>query len=383
MLASKPSTMKNSMRTALLGAALLTAGTVAVALLISESPGAEPARDAQPVLAVQVTTPRSQLWSDDVAATGRLVAWEEAVIGAELGELRLVDIKVDVGDRVRKGQLLAEFDRASVQAELNERIALLAEAQALQAEADENAARGESLRNTGALSHQVITQYLTRARAAQAQVESAQARVDSYRLRLRQTRVVAPDDGVISARMATLGSVGTAGAELFRLIRKNRIEWHAEIAAGELRHIAVGQAARISLPDGSQIDGVVRQIAPMLAADLTATAYVQLPDQQPTPARIGMYLHGVIVSGASPALTVPASSIVVRDGREFAFVVAADKTVVQMPVKTGRRRGTEVDVLAGLPAGQAIVRSGGGFLHDGDVVRVAAAEGGSAQATSP
>jgi RND family efflux transporter MFP subunit len=368
---------------ALFGTALLTAGTITAALLIPGSPSAEPVREAQPVLAVQVARPRSQLWSDDVAATGRLVAWDEASIGSELGELRLIDIRVDVGDRVRKGQLLAQFDRASVQAELNERIALLAEAQALLAEADENARRGESLRGTGALSHQVITQYITRAHAARAQVDSAQARVDSSRLRLQQTRVLAPDDGVISARTATLGGVGAVGTELFRLIRQNRIEWHARVAASRVRHVAVGQTVTMSLPDGSPVEGMVRQIAPILAADLTATVYVQLLDQEPTLARIGMYLQGVIVSGESQALTIPASSIVVRDGREYAFAVTAGSNVVQLPVKTGRRHGAEVEVLAGLPAEQAIVVNGGGFLHDGDLVRIVAAEAGGARASSP
>jgi RND family efflux transporter MFP subunit len=375
--------MKTSTKVTLLGAALLSAATLAPALLSPGSPGAEPAREAQPVLTVEIATPQLRQWSDDIGASGRLVAWQESSIGAELGELRLVDIRVDVGDRVRKGQLLAQFDTQPVQAELNERIALLAETQALLVEAEENARRGESLRNTGALSHQVITQYVTRAQAVRAQVDSAQARVDSYRLRLQQTRVLAPDDGVISARSATLGSVGAAGTELFRLIRQGRIEWHAEVPAAQIRYIAIGQAVTMSLPEGSSIEGSVRQIAPTLAEDLTAIVYVTLRNDEQALARIGMYLKGEIASGVSQALTIPMSSVVVRDGREYAFAMAADNKVVQAPIKTGRRHGAEVEILTGLSLTQAIVVSGGGFLHDGDLVRVATAQTSVAQASAP
>jgi RND family efflux transporter MFP subunit len=372
--------MKNSTKVTLLTGVLLAAGTLATVLLSSGSPSAETARDAQPVLAVEIATPRLRQWNDDIAASGRLVAWEEASIGAELGDLRLVDLRANIGDRVRKGQLLAQFDARPVQAELNERLALLAEAQALLVEAEENARRGESLRNTGALSHQVITQYVTRAHAVRAQVDSAQARVASYRLRLQQTRVLAPDDGVISARSATLGSVSAAGTELFRLIRQSRIEWHAEVPAAQIRHIAIGQTVTMSLPEGSSIEGSVRQIAPTLAEDLTAIVYVSLNDHEQALARIGMYLKGVIASGISQALIIPTSSVVVRDGREYAFTMAADHKVVQTPIKTGRRQGGEVEIITGLSATQTIVVGGGGFLHDGDLVRIATAETSVAQA---
>jgi len=364
--------MKISANTAMFAAAVLVAGTIAVALLRSESPSDSAAPVAKPVLTAAVATPQLRRWSDDVVASGRLVAWEEALIGAEPSGLRLVDIRVDVGDRVKKGQLLAQFDTAPVQAELNERIAALAETQALLVEAEENARRGESLRNTGALSHQVITQYITRAQAVRAQVDSARARVDSFRLRLQQTRVVAPDDGVISSRTATLGSVPAGGDELFRLIRQNRIEWHAEVTAMQVRNLAPGQAATLSLPDGATIGGVVRQISPAVAADLTTTVYVRLNDGETAIARIGMYLQGAIATGASEALTVPASSVVVRDGREYVFTLATDDTVAQASIKTGRRHGNEVEIVDGLSTAQIVVTQGGGFLNDGDLVRVEA-----------
>jgi len=328
----------------------------------------------QSVLTVKVTTPSVREWRDDILAHGSIAAWHEAAIGAELGGLRLIDVRADVGSRVVAGELLALFDPAPIQAELNEKVAALAEAKASLVEAEENAKRGESLRNTGAMSAQVITQYVTRAQAARAQVDSARARVESTRLRLRQTRVVAPDAGVISARSATLGSVAGAGDELFRLVRQDRMEWHAQIAAADVGSVQIGQAALVTLPDGTTINGVVRQIAPLLAKNLTAIAYVRLHQEAHATPRIGMFVSGAIVTGASTGMSLPSSSIVIRDGREYVFTLDRDSVATQMQIRTGRRDGDQVEVLSGLAPTQSVVASGGGFLHDGDRVRTAPGE---------
>ena len=352
------------------GSALVTMAVV-VAIASDGTDAAAPAQE-QSVLTVQVITPRVREWRDDVLAHGSVVAWHEAAIGAELDGLRLIEVRADVGSRVAAGDLLARFDPAPVQAELSERAAALVEAEAMLVEAEENAKRAESLRNTGALSGQAITQYMTRAQMARAQVESARARVESTRLRLRQTRVVAPDAGVISARSATLGSVSGTGDELFRLVRQNRLEWHAQIAAADIGNIQIGQAATVTLPDGRKLEGKVRQIAPLLAQNLTAIAYVQLNEDAQAAARIGMFVSGAIVTGASTGLSLPNSSIVVRDGREFVFVLGGDSVATQAQIRTGRRDGDHVEVLDGISAMQSVVTSGGGFLHDGDRVRVVA-----------
>ncbi len=349
-------------------ASALVAATVATAFVVR--PDDEKALVEQPVLTVQVTTPQLREWRDEIVAHGSIAAWHEATVGAELDGLRLIDIRVDVGSRVAAGELLARFDATPLEAELNERNAALAEAEATLSEAEENATRAESLRNTGALSGQAVTQYITRARTARAQVDSARARVESTRLRLRQTRVVAPDAGVISARSATLGSVAGAGDELFRLIRQNRLEWQAQVAAADLATIQPGQVTIVTLPDGSTIEGSVRQIAPLLAQNLTAIAYVQLRQDAQTAARIGMFVSGAIATGSSSGLSLPSSSVVIRDGREYAFVVDGDSIATQLQIHTGRRDGERVEVMSGVSPAQTIVQSGGGFLHDGDRVQV-------------
>ena len=331
-------------------------------------------------LTVALAAPALVSWQETMQVAGGIYAWQEASVGAEVSGLRLVEVNVDVGDQVRRGQLLARFDEATMLAAVNQQKAVLAQVQASAAEAEANASRAAGLRKSGALSEQNIVQYETRARVARAEVESARARLHSQELALSYTRVQAPDDGVISSRNAMLGSVAGPGTELFRLVRQNRIEWRAEVPAAQLARIQIGQIVSVQLQDGTIVQGAVRQIAPMLnESTRVGIAYVELDHANSGSARPGMYANGTIALGERPAMTVPASAIVLRDGHEYVFTVDANQQVVQNKVTIGRRSGGDVEIVSGLETGVGVVTSGAPFLNDGDLVRVS--ETGAAIAT--
>jgi len=96
--------------------------------------------------------------------------------------------------------------------------------------------------------------------------------------------------------------------------------------------------------------------------------YVDLP--APGAARAGMFARGEFDVGSSSALTLPQSAVVLRDGFAYVFAVDAEGKVRQRKVATGRRAGERVEITGGLDAGARVVASGGGFLADGDTVRV-------------
>src|SRR5690606_25670854 len=127
-----------------------------------------------------------------LAANGNIAAWQEAIIGSEANGLRLADVLVNVGDRVRAGQVLATFASESVAADVAQARAALMEAEANAAEAAANAARARTLEKTGALSEQQINQYLTAEQTARARVEAAKATLDAQQVRLRHVQVRAP-----------------------------------------------------------------------------------------------------------------------------------------------------------------------------------------------
>ena len=336
----------------------------------------------KPALTVSTTQPTASTLPLTLAANGSVVAWQEAIIGAEATGLRLLEVRANVGDVVRRGQLLARFSPAAPQAEVAQARANVLEAEATAAEAAANADRARSLQSTGALSASQINQYVTLEKTAQAKVAALRSALNSQQLRLGFAQVLAPDDGVISARTATVGAVVGNGAELFRMIRQGRLEWRAEVTSNELGRITVGMPARITLPGGQSTSGTVRMVAPTVDLQTrTGLVYVDLP-KAGTAAKAGMFAKGEFSFGSSNALTVPQQAVVVRDGFSYIFQLGADQRVVQRKVQVGRRVGERIEVMGVAPEA-VLVASGAGFLNDGDLVKVALAALGPPPAPNP
>ncbi|MBK6614895.1 efflux RND transporter periplasmic adaptor subunit [Ottowia sp.] len=328
----------------------------------------------RPALTVTAARPRRQSLPREIAANGDIAAWQEASVGTDAAGLRLADVRASVGDVVAKGQVLATFDPAPVQQDQAQARASLAEAEAALAEAAGNAARARAVEGRGALSQQQIQQYLTAEKTARARAEAARAVLASQAIRVRNTQVLAPDAGVISARTATVGQVVQQGAELFRLVRRGRLEWRAEVMAEQLTLIQPGQPVAVELPGppdapAPQVAGAVRQVAPTVDARTRyALVYVDLPAG--SLARAGMFARGRVQLGQDEALTVPQEAVVMRDG--FAHVLALhDGDRVRLTrVDTGRLAGERIEVTRGLDANARVAVRGAAFLNDGDVVRV-------------
>lgn len=337
----------------------------------------------RPALAVTTARPESARLPLRLAANGNVAAWQEAVIGSESNGLRLQEVRVNVGDVVRKGEVLAVFDAATVKADLAQARAAVQEAEANASAAAADARRARTLQNSGALSEQQITQYMTTERAANARVAAAKATEAQQALRLKYAEVLAPDSGVISARNATVGAVGGVGMEMFRMIRQGRLEWRAEVTAAELPRVKPGARAEIRTAGGAIVRGSVRTVAPTVdAQSRVALVYVDLPPmpQADAPLKAGMFASGQFELGHSNALTVPQQAVAVRDGFPYVFRLNPDGRVSQVKVGTGRRIGDRVEVVDGLAADAQVVVTGAGFLNDGDLVRNVTASAAAAPA---
>lgn len=356
--------------------ALLLVVGIGVALSMREStPQTEKtAASPKPAMTVSTVKPSRVQLPIRLAANGNIAAWQEASIGSESNGLRLADVRVNVGDTVRAGQVLATFAGEAVDADVAQARATLLEAEANAADAAANAARARLLQETGALSAQQINQYLTAEQTAKAKVAAAKAMLDAQQLRMKHVQVVAPDSGVISERKATVGAVAGAGTELFRMIRKGRLEWRAEVTSTELGRLKTGTPATVTAANGTRLQGKVRMIGPTVdPQSRAALVYVDLlpSSEQSAPARAGMFARGEFDLGTSDALTVPQQSVVLRDGFSYVFRLNPDGRVNQLKIRTGRRIGEQVEVLDPLAPDTMLVASGAGFLNDGDLVRVA------------
>jgi RND family efflux transporter MFP subunit len=326
---------------------------------------------AKAALSVNAVSPSNAALGLQLQANGNVTAWQEAIIGAEVNGLKLLEVRVNVGDMVKKGQVLATFSADTARADVLQAQASVAEAQATEQEAAANAARARSLQDTGALSAQQIAQYTTAETTAKARVASSRAMLTNAQVRLKNGQLTAPDNGVISARLATVGSVVNAGSELFRMIRQGRLEWRAEVTSTEVARIKPGTTALVTAASGAQVQGKVRTIAPTVDAQTrNALVYVDLPPNADIKA--GMFAKGEFALGSANALTLPQQTLVLRDGFTYAMRIEANNKVSQVKLQTGRRAGDAVEILQGAKTGERYVASGAAFLADGDTVKVVA-----------
>ncbi|WP_190233603.1 efflux RND transporter periplasmic adaptor subunit [Rhizobium sp. R339] len=325
---------------------------------------------AATALTVSLTAPAQRDWPETVPASGWLKPWQEAIIASETSGLRITDVLVDIGSVVTKGETLVRLSQESVLADLRKQEASVETAKASLTKAKANADRARQLQPSGALSDEKIVEYLADKQTATASLASEEAALDSEKIKLAQTTITAADDGVITSRSANLGAVVSTGTELFRMVRQQRIEWQAEVSARYLPRISEGLNVKIKGPDGQAIEGKVRLVGPSVSTDTSrAIVYVTLPaDLRP---RTGLYVTGNIELQTSPALTVPETAIVFRDGISYVFTSGEDQRVQRIRVETGRRNNGEVEIVSGLDRSSKVVGSGGAFLSDNDLVKIA------------
>ncbi|RWH94067.1 MAG: efflux RND transporter periplasmic adaptor subunit [Mesorhizobium sp.] len=348
----------------------LAAALFGVALMLLPFPSVAADQPEAPALTVSLAAPAQREWPETAPASGWLKPWQEAVIASETSGLRITDVLADVGSAVKKGQTLVQLSQDSVLAELRKQEAAVRTAKANLAKATADADRARQLRPSGALSDQNIVERLTTEETAKASLESEGAALESQKIKLEQTTVTAVDDGLITSRSADLGTVVASGTELFRMIRQQRIEWQAEVSARYLPRISAGLNVDIDGPDGQLIQGKVRLVGPSVSTGTgRAIVYVALPiDVHP---RVGLYVTGKIELEITAAHTVPETAIVFRDGINYVFVVDKDKRAQRVRVETGRRSNGEVEILSGVDRSSQVVTSGGAFLSDNALVKIA------------
>ena len=149
---------------------------------------------------------------------------------------------------------------------------------------------------------------------------------------------------------------------------QGRLEWRPELTATQLAQVHPGMRVHLTLPDGGSVQGKVRQLGPAMdATTRLGLAYVDLPAAPQVLA--GMYLSGTLESARRSALTVPAESVVVRDGRSYVLRLDGQRCRLTA-VTVGRRQGRDAEIVSGLKPGDQVVVQGAGFLNDNDLVRV-------------
>jgi len=336
---------------------------------------APPVTQPEPaVRSVSLVAPRVEMWPDQIEAQGNIMPWQETRVGTEIGGLRLVSVLVNVGDVVKKGQVLARLNPATVEVELEAANAQLMETQAALAQAEATLDRAKRLAPSGGISQQELTLYETQKQTAAARLSATRAQVKTQQLRLESATLVAPDDGVISSRSAAEGAIVQAGSELFRLIRQGRLEWRAEVNGETLLKLSTGQEVTVKSPLGQEVKGRVRQVSPTI--DVTTRnglVYVDLPSD--TNFKAGLHVSGTLAIKRK-ALVLPASAVAHDGEKSQVFTVnAANGKVEAIDVKIGRTRNKQEEILSGLDEHTQVIANDVESLKTGDFVNVQEAQG--------
>ena len=343
----------------------------------AQSANADPKESSnqQAVLSVETVMPSQDSIGNTLSADGTISAKDVANVSPKVNGVAIEQVLVEEGDRVKAGQVLAIFDTDAMRQQVLQAEADVAEAEATLANATADAARVLPLIEIDAISRQEADRYRTSKLQAEAALQASKARLSTQRLSVKNANVVAPVSGVISEKMAEVGMVA-GGEPLFTIIKGGILEWRADIDPKLLGEVSVGTPVRVSLPAGDSVMGKVNRIAPTADDNRQITIYASLAPNSKV--RAGMYQTGEFLLGSTSAQTVPNSAIVSNDGYDYVMLVTNIKSqdgqnigrIKQQRVSLGERFGDNVALTEPLPADSRLVKQGGSFLNDGDLVRI-------------
>ncbi len=340
---------------------------VALAACGGEAPPAPAPR------AVLVVHPGAAGDPGGLAFAGEVRAREESALSFRVGG-KLVRRDVDVGDRVRAGQVLAELDPQDLQLQAAAARAQLAAAEGELSRATADRARYATLARQQLVSRSALDAQEAAHAAAAGQARAARANYDAARNAAGYARLLAPRDGVIALRQAEAGQVVAAGQVVFGLAADGAREIAIALPEARVRDFAVGQPAQVELwnAPGKRLPAHIREISPAADAQTrTYAARVALDDAQVAADGLGQSARVYFAAAPGGArLSVPLAAVQpgANGGKALWVVDPATHRVRLQPVRLGPYAEDSVPVLDGVSAGDWIVAAGGHLLRAGEVV---------------
>jgi HlyD family secretion protein len=337
------------------------------------APGAGAGAGQAPV--VTVIAPGRNSIAGQINATGTLAARRELPVGSVGDGGQVLEVRVEPGQWVKRGQVLAVIDR-SVQVQQEAGLAAsirVAEADARLAQA--NLERGQKLVGRGFISTADIDRLTATRDAAQARVGVARAQLAENQARIRRLNIVAPADGLLLEREIEPGQVVASGSTvLFRIAQGGEMELLARLTEEDLAALSTGVSATV-VPVGSEkrFTGQVWQIAPVIDPQtrqgIARIALPYAPELRP-----GGFAQAEIAGGTLVAPMLPESALLSDARGSFVYVVDRNNKVVRRDVKTGVITNNGIAVVSGLAGDERIVQRAGAFLTPGETVKPRLAE---------
>lgn len=328
--------------------------------------------DQQNIPLISVVTPGIRSVTTNVTFTGAIFARYDMPIGNDGDTGRIVAVYVEAGDHVQKGQLLARIDEAVLAPQVNRLEASLEQAQAQAALSAAEYKRALGVQAAGALSAEDIEKRRATAVTDAANVKVAAAQLAEAQARLNRTRIVAPIAGTVLTRRAEVGMIASPGGDaLFRVASGGEVEMRGQLAEQDLAQVKVGDPATVRLTGLPQsFEGKVRLLGAIIDPT-TRLGEIRIALTPDAALRPGAFARGTVAVGNAQRPVVPQTAVLTDTEGTYVFIVNGQDHAERRAVRVADTSDAGVVIGSGLTGSERVVVTAGGFLHDGEAVKVA------------
>jgi RND family efflux transporter MFP subunit len=308
-------------------------------------------------VAVKVQTAKKQNLTLDFVANGKFSPGREIEFAAEMSG-RVIDVLVDEGDKVRRGQLLATIKTDNLEIDLRN-------AEEVYQNAMRDKERYENAFRTGGVTQQQVDQ-------ARLALKNAEARLQQAKVKINDAHIRSSIDGIVNKRMVEPGSVLAAGTKLFEIVDVSSLTLDIAVDEAQIINLKVGDEVKVkaSVLPGKEFTGKIEFIAAKADQSLNFPVKIKVMNSASAPLKAGMYGNAYFTfPQQEPVMLIERSAFIGGVSSNQVFVVENNKAVTRKVV-TGRTIGDKVEVIEGLNEGEQIVVSGQVNLTEGSAVNI-------------
>jgi RND family efflux transporter MFP subunit len=301
---------------------------------------------------VSVERVTKRIAANQVEVVGTVQAVERAEISSKITG-SIITLQVDLGSRVKKGELLVEISAGEISAQLQQAKAQLEQAK-------RNLAREESLLKRNAATPQTVKSMQDSTRIAEAAYKEAATMLD-------YSRITAPFSGIVTKKLGNVGDLATPGKPLLYIEEENNLQVLTNIPEAMILRIQKDDRLSVFVPSVNlTLEGIVAEVSP-IAEPSSRSAPIKLHIAPDTRLRSGQFARVTLAGEQAETLTVPISAVIPFGQMERVFVVQDKKAELRL-VRTGSKTGSHVEILSGLAEGETVITQGNLNLLDGQQI---------------
>lgn len=333
-------------------------------------PAPEETKKAPNIPLVSTTKVQIQSLAITEEAIGNLEGLIDPTLASEVNA-RIVKVHVNVGDKVKKGQLIASLDAGDYAMQRSE---AQAEVGRIQAQLDHQAktvARSQTLVDKHFISQNAVDNDLAQQTILKEQLAGAKARINTINYNGSKTNIYAPADGVIEKKIAGTGEFVRIGDPIVQIIGNQKLRAHIPFPEAMASKMKAGLTIKLTSPtSNTEVMTTIKEIKPLVMADSRSIDVIADVTNQPDWQAGASVNAQVILYQKEGVLVVPEQSIVLRPAGEVVYVISHQKAQ-QRIVQTGERKAGLVEVINGLEAGLEVAVDGASYLTDNVQVKIA------------